>query len=340
MKILFATGAAYPPEGLGGAEITCDQLARALIARGHDCAAIAVAGSRAGRLARKLRPTLEEDHAHPYPLVRAAGLSQARARLEERLRRDPPDVVVCSNTGDIRVPRIATGGARVLVWVHDRYFGGYVDWLPPAARVVACSRFVAGELARRAGVAAEVLYPYIDREACRARERRPERVTLMSPFRHTGLLLFLEVAALLPSRRFAVVDSSHLRAGERRELRRLSPPNVALIPEAADPRELYARASILMVPSLEEAFGRVIVEAQVNGIPVLVRDAGGAGEAAGDGGLRLPADATAAVWAERLEALLADPPQAVALADRGRANAARPELTSDAIIARFLELCA
>ena len=41
-----------------------------------------------------------------------------------------------------------------------------------------------------------------------------------------------------------------------------------------------------MVPSQwEEAFGRVIVEAQINGIPVLASDVGGIPEALGHGGV-------------------------------------------------------
>jgi glycosyltransferase involved in cell wall biosynthesis len=332
MKLLFATGAAYPPDGLGGAEISCDQLARALVARGHDCAAIAVAGTRLGRLARRLHPRLEEDRAHPYPLLRTAGLSRSRVRLEERLRRDAPDVVVCSNTEDLRVPRVAARAARVLVWVHDTLFGRTIDWLPPDAVVAACSRFIARELRHRVGVTAQVLHPYIDREACRARRRRPERVTLMSAHRHKGVELFLAVAALLPHRRFAVVESTRLPVRPT--------PNVTLVPPTADPRQVYARASLLLVPSAQEAFGRVIVEAQVNGIPVLARDAGGAAEALGDGGVLLPPEAPPGVWAERVEALLADPAQAASLGERGRAAAARPDLAPGAIVDRFLDLCA
>ena len=338
MKILFVTGESFPPEPTGGAEITLDQLARALVARGHDCAAVTVSGTRLGRLARKLAPTLERDPGHAYPLVRAAGVTKARVRVAEGLQARP-DVVVCSNTRDIAVPRLAAAAARVLVLVQDAQFRGYIDWLPPAAVVAAVSHFLAGELRRRAGVVAHVLYPYVELPAYHAGPRRPDHVTLLSPLRHKGRDLFLAVAALLPRRRFALVDSPYLPAGERLDLLRRLPANVALVPPAADPRALYARTSVLMVPSTDEAFGRVIVEAQVNGIPVVARRTGGIPEALGDAGVLLPPDAPVAAWADAVEAILSDPTRAAALGERARAAATRPELAPATIVDRFLELC-
>jgi hypothetical protein len=57
-----------------------------------------------------------------------------------------------------------------------------------------------------------------------------------------------------------------------------------------------------MVPSTDEAFGRVIVEAQVNGIPVVARRTGGIPEALGDAGVLLPPDAPGAAWPTRSRA--------------------------------------
>jgi glycosyltransferase involved in cell wall biosynthesis len=57
------------------------------------------------------------------------------------------------------------------------------------------------------------------------------------------------------------------------------------------PRDIYAQTRVILVPSvIEEASGRVVAEAQLNGIPCLVSDRGGLPENCGEGGLVLPLD--------------------------------------------------
>jgi len=54
------------------------------------------------------------------------------------------------------------------------------------------------------------------------------------------------------------------------------------------PRDIFAQTRILLVPSLEEAAGRVAAEAMINGIPPLVSDRGGLPETVGRGGIVVP----------------------------------------------------
>jgi len=339
MRLLIVTGLGYPPVNHGGAETSLDQLARASIARGHQAAAVALDASRLGRLARKLIPDLEVDRRHPYPLIRAAGVSQARAHVAERLRRDRPDVVLCCNVRDPALLRLAVAsGARVLIWVPDVGFRTYIDWVPRGAVIAASSRFVAERLREQAALTAHVLYPLIDLDAYRASRRRPEHILFLNPWRTKGTELVLATAALLPRRRFEIVDSPVLPAADRRLLHRGAAAlrNVTLSPPVDDPRQLYARCALLLCPSrIDDASPRVILEAHVNGIPVLASRAGGIPEVLGDGGVLLPREAPPAEWAARIEAILADP---TPLAERARANAARREFAPANVLERFLEL--
>ena len=66
----------------------------------------------------------------------------------------------------------------------------------------------------------------------------------------------------------------------------------------------YAEARILLVPSVwEEAWGRVVTEAQVNGIPVLASAIGGLPESVGPGGILVPPGSDIEVWNAHLREL-------------------------------------
>ena len=71
-------------------------------------------------------------------------------------------------------------------------------------------------------------------------------------------------------------------------------------------RGVYAQARVLLMPSVwEEAFGRTVIEAQLNGLPVLASNRGALPETVGNGGLTLDPHAPVEVWAEALRDVLA-----------------------------------
>jgi glycosyltransferase involved in cell wall biosynthesis len=77
---------------------------------------------------------------------------------------------------------------------------------------------------------------------------------------------------------FAAVATWATTAEDCERLLRLS--NVRLLPPAEDIGDILAQTRILVVPSLwGEAFGRVVVEAMLRGIPVIASDSGGLPEA-------------------------------------------------------------
>ncbi|WP_240505474.1 D-inositol-3-phosphate glycosyltransferase [Nocardia mangyaensis] len=82
-----------------------------------------------------------------------------------------------------------------------------------------------------------------------------------------------------------------------------------LPPQPADRLvQVYRAADVVAVPSYNESFGLVAIEAQASGTPVLAADVGGLGTAVrhGESGLLVPGHRTPE-WADALAALLDDP---------------------------------
>jgi glycosyltransferase involved in cell wall biosynthesis len=91
-----------------------------------------------------------------------------------------------------------------------------------------------------------------------------DAITLINANQNKGVHVFLEIAKRMPERRFLGVLPYY---GEMRVPP--APSNVEWIPFQDDIRTILRRTRILLVPSYYESFGRVAMEAMINGIPVL-----------------------------------------------------------------------
>jgi glycosyltransferase involved in cell wall biosynthesis len=93
--------------------------------------------------------------------------------------------------------------------------------------------------------------------------------------------------------------------------------------EIRDVPALMASLDVALVPSWEEPFGRVIIEAMAMGTPVLATDVGGPADIVSDGidGLLLP-PRMPDLWGDRLTALLREPGRIEAMGTAARATVA------------------
>jgi len=94
---------------------------------------------------------------------------------------------------------------------------------------------------------------------------RGDCITLINANENKGVHQFLELAKRMPNRKFL---------GVRPYYGNMNTPlplggNIEWVPFSDDVRTILRRTRILLVPSYYESFGRVAVEAMVNGIPVL-----------------------------------------------------------------------
>lgn len=126
-----------------------------------------------------------------------------------------------------------------------------------------------------------VLPPFFDKAAVIAQDRTPEYITLLNPLPAKGLMLAAALAAesarLGRPYKFLFVEGR----GTRETMRAVCPevlslPNVGVADNTSEVKLVYARTSVILFPSLWfETAGKVILEANANGIPVLASNIGG-----------------------------------------------------------------
>ncbi|HHI00154.1 MAG TPA: glycosyltransferase family 4 protein [Thermococcus litoralis] len=82
---------------------------------------------------------------------------------------------------------------------------------------------------------------------------------------------FIRLAEYFPSEKFLIVGDGPLME----ELKSKAPPNVEFLGYREDIENVLAESKILIVPSLREGFGLVVIEANSLGVPVVGRAVGG-----------------------------------------------------------------
>lgn len=210
--------------------------------------------------------------------------------------------------------------------------------LPPAPTLYfANSRFTAAAYRARFGVEAVVVPPLVDPAAYRCRPT-PRAVLFVNPVPEKGVEIAIAVAAANPDIPFLFVHGWPRPAAERQALgaRLAALGNVRLIGPLSDMRRAYAQAALLLAPSQwEEAWGRVVGEAQVSGIPTIASDRGGLPEVVGAGGIVLAHNAPVAEWSAAVSALWNDPALRARLGAAASAEACAPERGAAALADSF-----
>jgi glycosyltransferase involved in cell wall biosynthesis len=335
-------------------------MALALRAQGHDVRVVAARTRERRHLACRIQQKLAgsrilsaTDPRNGY-LVTKVFYWQVAAWLDADLAVQRPDAIVVQGTElpeialvavDHGVPvimRMLTAECPERLLAAARADAAVARLLDsPRVQLVSNSRYVAGLVETLFGRPCPVDYPLIERTHSAAGDRSAACITFVNPRPIKGLDLALEVAALLPDRQFIFAESHVLSGAERkalaRELRRL--PNVTFRPHADSLKSAYAQTALLMVPSrFREAFGRVIIEACANGIPVVARQMGGIPETMGTSGVMLDRADPPDLWAKTIEGILSDPDRYAGLSAIAVANAQREEFAPTAIAGRFLDI--
>ena len=313
MKVLQV----LPALDAGGVERTTVEVAGALVAAGH-AAHVASAG---GRLEGELRALGARLHTLPLDTKNPLRWPANRRTLEAIVREHGLDIVHARSRAPAFAARRAARAAGAH-WITT-YHGIYTEGLPlkrrynavmaSGERVIANSAWTRDHILRTHGVEPARLRviprgvdmarfdPARVRENLRADLRpdlrpdwgvEPDAVLWVLPGRLTawkGQEVAVRALAQVPEARLALVGDAQGRTayveGLRALARRLGVQERLVIrPHSADMPRVLASATLVVSASTEpEAFGRVAVEAQAMGVPVVASAHGGSLETVVDG---------------------------------------------------------
>lgn len=256
-----------------------------------------------------------------------------------------PDVIWTQLNGVEDIARIAHDrGRKVLVYLRDAEDApAMLKFLAAAGCCFVCnSQFMAKRIKRITGKSARVIYPSL--EAAYGVNGDPQGyITMINPHRAKGIDTFLEIAKRMPAEQFLLVESWPLDGSALTALKDklASFANVRFLRRVPDVQEIYQQTKLLLVPSVwEEAFGRVVIEAQSCKIPVIASMRGGLPEAVGEGGVCVRDFLNAGDWVAEVQRVLRDIETYQSLAEKAHAHATGEAFSIQCAARRFLDTCA
>jgi glycosyltransferase involved in cell wall biosynthesis len=337
LNLLFVSGTYIPASG--GSEISMHTLLVELARRGHHVAVLTDPG-RYGRVGWELLDGV------PVRRVASQYLEDA---LAETIAVQRPEVVLTQLMWSERVLRWCNRRGLPTVYFL-RSVGVTLDLRHGseyAPTVIVANSSTTREYAlqqwKREAI---VVYPVIRLADYRVDPTVavPQFITMFNPTREKGGHIFRAIAERMPDRAFLAVEGWHhwkradgswdmarltesarsfgsVQARPPEEIRFDDLPNVVCEPAREDVRTIYARTRLLLVPSVwPEPYARVILEAMVNGIPVLHSGTGSTNEASLGVDIRVEDHLNPDAWVAAIKSL--DDPgiyQAAARAARERA---------------------
>ena len=322
-KLLFVTQVPFYPDASGGSEHFLLYLFKSLRQRGWQIEVncgfdlrspyFRRACWQAVRHFQKPSPSLsvmDEDLGYPCwrrfrKLIKEHHLIEY---LDQRLREYRPDVVLCQDTP--KSPLINYAAHQGYPSFHFAQWLNKID-VPDEIHVIANSPFTASLTAPFTRNEIGVVLPLTELEQYRVTKRQRQYITFINPIPEKGLDVAIEIARCLPQERFLFVKGKWAKYKAREIEAFMKPiyklPNVEVWNHQQDMRQIYAVTDILLVPSqFDETFGRVIVEAQVNGIPVVASKVGGIPYTLGQGGILVEPKDKPQGYLEALQRLRSD----------------------------------
>jgi glycosyltransferase involved in cell wall biosynthesis len=124
-----------------------------------------------------------------------------------------------------------------------------------------------------------VVYPPVSWKEYRTNTSK-KYVTLVNLNKNKGGGVLIEIAKQMPNVEFLAVKGGYdIQIIDERI------PNITYVPNTPKIQEIYGKSQIILMPSKEESWGRVAVEAMASGIPVIANPTPGLKEACSYAGL-------------------------------------------------------
>lgn len=308
VKILFATNFPYLPQRTGGNESSTNDLCNALMKKNIDVAVICTISPYnllwiKNRIKAKLyNRKFIVDCFLGYPVYRGYNIVND---IHEVVKTYKPDVVVVQAGKPFAIVNaLSKYKIPVVLYVRDVFFEKNSEQLQinKYLKCISNSTFTANKLKEKYKIESLILPPLVDSNNYRVNNRGGSVVHIgLSPLK--GIDISFELAKRRPDIPFLFVESwplprdVFLKYVKKAKILK----NVKLKRRCQDMKKIYKCAKVLLVPSVcEEAWGRVVTEAQISGIPVIASNRGGLPESVGNGGIIVPHDAIIDTWEKEL----------------------------------------
>lgn len=326
MRLVLASDHRYLPHHFGGRESSIHEMATLFQSCGHDVTVLS--RNTPGKILRLwsfIARGMNGERWHPsYRVRRTRDVAAKMTRMFE----DGLTDAYIINFDDVEKygqSTLARSIRNQVIYLRDLegVRNANPKTFPRDALLVANSEYTARAYAARTGRDPLIIRPQVSVERY-AVATSGEFVTFVNPVPKKGLDIALEIAASLPDVPFLFVECWPLRQSEKIALQQRIAVvrNVRLWNRVFDMRRVYARTRVLLVPSIwEEGFGRVVVEAQVSGIPSVASNRAGIPEAVGNAGILLSPDEPVRVWADAVRGVWSDSVQRAQLSGRARVRA-------------------
>lgn len=334
MRVLFASVYPHLPEVIGGLQTTTDDLCAALIGMG---AQVAVLCGLREHAAPGSHSRSQCDEQLGYPVFRVANPMHDLALLAASWN---PSIIVVQS-GTTLLPMVVSAletGKPTAVYLHNvetHQLGGTL--VPdPAILYLSNSEFTAQRWRALCGISSIVVPPLVLPERYFVKTHG-NRVLFVNPTPIKGVEIMFSLAAACPDIPFLVSESWGLDPHWRAYClqRAASLPNMEWCAPTRDMRTVYAQTRTLLMPSLwEEAYGRTVVEAQINAIPVVASARGALPDTVGAGGILVDAHAPISQWEDALRMAYTPSPAFDQLSERARHQAFHTA-ASPVILGRF-----
>ncbi len=213
------------------------------------------------------------------------------------LAQNKPDIVLTYGglLLDIEIQRCARAAGALVVFYLANPNYGRPETFAEVDLVLANSSATRQHYLQTMNIQSHSIGLFVDPQATLAAQHNPQFITFVNPTPEKGVALFLKLvlraAEEAPDMRFLVVDSrnSFAAALEKFKISALALKSITLLSKQESMAQVYANTSVLLMPSFWfEGAGRILIEANANGIPVLAANRGGIPETLGGAGCLLP----------------------------------------------------
>ena len=278
------------------------------------------------------------DSALGYPVYRGWNFNDG---LQEVIGDFKPDVAVVQAGNPFKLVNLISGlNLPVVLYMRDIEFHLNSEELNINANVgfIANSNFTARRFNELYQVDSCVIPPLIKPDNYIVKNRG-DAVLHIGLHQRKGIDISFELAKRRPDIPFVFVESWPLSQKEYLNYQKRAAVlrNVILYRRSSDMKKYYRMAKLLLVPSCgEEAWGRVVTEAQLSGIPVIASNRGGLPESVGLGGSIVPYDSSIDEWEKSLSSILNDEGRYLQVSEAALERSKDVKISKEYLLDRFV----